>query len=209
LSAPYGLPSYAAPTPEMPGPETPLVTAPDDQALLDTVAQKYKALAPHMANAAVVQSPDPGDGRQLEFHHPAVDENPVPGKLTFEMFRPFKGAEREDAVAADALHYLSQRTQYDAGPPVDPKWQAMRQQLWDARTTGQKAIDAKTYLEEREPGQTFDHWADVNRKDAYVRGGLFPERNPEWNRGPNDPFGWTPEQRAHFATMRSYLVNGR
>lgn len=210
MSAPYALTDYAPATPVMPSQETPLVNAPDDQALLDTVAQKYKALAPHMANAAVVQTPpDPGDDRQLEYHHPLSGENPVPGKLTFEMFKPFKGAEREDAVAADALHYLGGKTQDDAGPPVDPKWQELRQRLWDSRTAGQRAVDIKAYGEEHEPGQTFADWAGRNRMDAYARAGIWPARNPDWNRGPNDPMGWTPEQRAHFAAMRSYLVTGK
>lgn len=191
-----------------PSQKAPIVTSPEDQQILDTVGQKYKALAPHMKNAAVVQSPDPGDDRQLEFHHPLSSENPVPGKMTFEMFKPFKGKEREDAIAADALHYLGGRTQDDAGPPVDPKWRDMREAMWNKRTPGQQAIDLKTYGEEHEPGQTFEDWANRNRKDAYTRGGLFPERNPEWNRGPGDPFAFTPDQRAHFAKMSDYLKNG-
>lgn len=206
MSAPYALPQYTTP---LGSEETPRVNSDEDQALVDTIGQKYKALAPHMANAAIVQSPDPGDERQLEFHHPIADENPAPGRMTFELFKPFKGAEREDAIAADALHYLGGRTQDDAGPPVDPKWHQMRETMWNARTPGQRAVDIKAYQEEHEPGQPFDAWADRNRKDAYVRAGIFPQRNPEWNRGPDDPLGWTPEQRAHFAAMRGYLVNGR
>lgn len=211
MSAPW-LTDYAAQAPPaVATPVSPEVTSPEDVALLQTVGQKYKALAPHMANAAIVQSPDPGDERQLEFHHPLSAENPVPGKMTFEMFRPFKGAEREDAVAADALHYLGGKIQDDSGPPVDPKWTAMRDQLWNMRTVGQRAVDAKSYREDAAAGddRPFDRWADRNRKDAYIRAGIFPQRNPDWNRGPDDPMGWTPEQRAHFAAMRAYLVNGQ
>lgn len=207
MSAPYSLPDYANGSHDD-GRPRPGVTSPEDLAVLDAVAKKYKALAPHMSNAAVVQSRDPGDGRQLEFHHPLSEDNPVPGRMTFEMFQPFKGAEREDAIAADALHYLGGRKQDDAGPPVDPKWSELREQMWNARTPAQKAVDIKTYREEREPGQSFEGWADRNRKDAYVRAGVFPERNPEWNQ-PNDRLAWTPEQRAHFSAMRGYLVNGQ
>lgn len=204
MSAPYALPQYVTQA----GPETPRVTSPEDEELLGRVARRYAALAPHMANAAVVQAPDPGDGRQLEFHHPVSSENPVPGKVTFELFRPLAGAEREDAVAADALHYLGGRTQDDAGEPVDPKWSDLREKMWAARTPAQRAVDIRTFREEREPDQSFDDWANRNRKDAYARAGIFPERNPDWNQ-PNDPLGWTPEQRAHFAAMRSYLVSGK
>jgi hypothetical protein len=208
VSAAYVPPQY---TRQLPTEETPLVNSLEDQKILDTVATKYKALAPHMANAAVVQSPDAGDERQLEFHHPLADENPVPGKMTFEMFQPFKGAERENAIAADALHYLGGLKQDDSGPPVDPKWRDLREQMWNQRTPGQRAVDLKSYGEDRAGGETrsFDEWAERNRKDAYARAGVFPQQNPDWNRGPDDPMGWTPEQRAHFAAMRSYLVNGK
>ncbi|HEX2815764.1 MAG TPA: hypothetical protein VHN39_05200 [Phenylobacterium sp.] len=181
----------------------------DDAALLNRIGGKYKALDPYMKNAAIVQrQPIPGDDRQLEFHHPLSSENPVPGKMTFELFRPFKGQEREDAVAADALHYLGGRTQDDSGPPVDPQWSQLRDRLWNARSASQKSIDDKTYRDEHENGQSFDDWASRNRKDAYVRGGMFPEANPEWNRGPGDPYAWTPEQNATFTAMRGYLANG-
>jgi len=202
------LAGYAPPVPIAKGP-SPRVTSDQDLALLDAVGQRYKALAPHMANAAVVQSPDPGDGRQLEFHHPASSENPVPGKMTFEMFKPFSGPERADAVAADALHYLGGRTNDDAGPPVDKRWQDMREQLWNSRTPAQRAVDQKNFEGDHEDGQTFDDWASRNRKDAYARAGIWPERNPDWNRGPDDPMGWTPEQQQHFAKMKEYLTTGK
>lgn len=187
---------------------SPQVTSPEDVAILNTIGKKYKALAPHVGNAAVIQTPDMGDGRQLEFHHPISSENPVPGKMTFQMFRPFEGAEREDAIAADALHYIGGRKEDDAGDPIDPKWSGMREKLWEMRSPVQKAVDQHNYDEDHEEGQTFDAWANRNRKDAYVRAGIFPERNPDWNRGPDDPMGWTPAQKAHFAEMRGYLERG-
>lgn len=182
--------------------------APADEQLLSGIGRKYKALAPFINNSAVMNSPDPGDGRQLEFYHPASSENPHPGSLGFELFKPMQGAEREDAIAADALHYLGGRQQDDSGPPVDPKWSGMRDQLWQSRTSGQRAVDSHSYEQEHEPGQTPDAWADRNRKDAYVRAGVFPERNPDWNRGPDDPMGWTPGQQNQFGRMSTYLRSG-
>lgn len=184
-------------------------TAPDDQAMLTTIGRKYKALAPFIGDAAVMQSPDPGDGRQLEFYHPGEPDNPRPGKPTFEFFKPMAGDEREDAVAADALHYLGGTQQpNDKGAPVDPQWSEMRDQLWNMRSPQQRKMDETAFEEEKERGDTPDAWANRSRKDAYVRAGIFPHRNPEWNLPEGDPEGWTPEQRAHVAAMRSYLVNG-
>lgn len=207
MAEPYAPPYYVN---QLASQETPRVNSDDDSALLATIAAKYKALAPHMANAAVVQSPVQwNDGRQLEFYHPQASDNPVPGKMTFELFNGQQGAAREDAVAADALHYLGGRQGETSGPPVDPKWWKMREELWAKRPDYQRRIDEKAYREEAEPGDTPEKWANRNRKDAYVRAGLFPEGNPEWYPSPQDPEPYfTPEQMDHFAKMADYLHNG-
>ena len=181
----------------------------EDLKVIDAISKKYAALAPHMSRAAVIQSKDQGDGRQLEFYHPADSDNPRPGKLTFELYKNFAGPEREDAIAADALHYLGGHVDMEKKQPVDPKWYAMKQELLSSLTPQQRRIDTEAYNEEKEKGQTFEDWMGRNRGDAYVRAGLFPERNPEWQRPEGDPEGWTPQQRAHFARMREYLRTGR
>lgn len=200
--SPYGFYGMAKPV-------SPQVTSDEDLGALQRVGGYYKALAPSMKTAAVVQSPDPGDGRQLEYHHPVSGENPVPGGMTFEMFKPFEGKERDDAIAADALHYLGGRKNDDSGPPVDPQWQGMRERLWNSRTPGQRKVDDRTYGEEHEDGQTPEDWAARDRKDAYARAGIWPDRNPDWNRPPGDPMAWTPQQRAMFGEMKDYLRTGK
>jgi len=85
----------------------------------------------------------------------------------------------------------------------------MREGLWKSRSAPQRAIDDRTFQEEADPGQSKDDWAGRNRADAYVRAGIFPERNPEWNRGSNDPARWTPQQQAIFEQMRQYLAGSK
>lgn len=177
---------------------------------LASIAQKYKALAPHMGNAAIVDSAGkPGAGnRHLEFYPPYDSENPRPGKITFELFDKMNPKQREEAVAADALHHLGGYQDAEQKKPVDPAWLKMKNELISSRTPAQIAVDNNAFAEDHDPGDTQDKWFQRNRGDAYIRAGMFPEQNPDWQRPKGDPEGWTPEQTAMFDKMHSYLRNG-
>lgn len=179
---------------------------------LAAVADKYKALAPHMDNAAIVDSSaqaKPGDDRHLEFYPPYESDNPRPGKITFELFDKMSPKQREDAVAADALHHLGGFQDKAQTKPVDPTWLKMKNELMGMRTPAQLEVDKRAFAEGHDPGDTMDAWLQRNRADAYARAGVFPAQNPEWWSLPKgDPEGWTPEQLAHFEKMRTYLKNG-
>lgn len=173
--------------------------------MLSRIASEYPALAPHLARGLVMQSHGaPGDDRQLEFYHPLDSDNPVPGRLTFEMLRPFNGKERQDAVAADSLHYLGGLLGGNSGAPVDPVWSSLRDKLWASRTPAQRSIDAEDL---KSDGRSESEWANRSRKDAYVRAGMFPERNQDWWRAPaGDPEAFTNDQQAQFDVMKQYLT---
>jgi hypothetical protein len=177
----------------------------DADQTLRNVGQKYKALAPHMANSVIVDSsgkPGAGD-RHLEFYPPHETDNPRPGKITFELFDKMDQKQKEAAVAADALHHLGGYQDAEQTKPVDPTWLKMKNELMGMRSPRQLAIDANE-SKNLNPGDTPDAWLQRSRADAYIRGGLFPEQNPEWQ----EPGWFTPEQMAHFEKMRSYLKNG-
>lgn len=172
---------------------------------LAAVGQKYKALSPYMAQGEIVDSsgkPGAGD-RHLEFYPPYESDNPRPGKITFELFDKMNPQQREGAVAADALHYLGGYSDAESTRPVDPAWLKMKNELMGMRSPRQLAIDTNE-AKNLEPGDTPDRWLQRSRADAYVRGGVFPEQNPEWQ----EPGFFTPEQLAHFEKMRAYLRNG-
>lgn len=181
--------------------------SPADRALLAGIGAKYKALAPVMRHAAVVQSaPATGDDRHLEFYQPTERDNPRPGRSTFELFDNPTGQKREDAIAADALHRIGGT---DGGRPVDPTWMGMKQELVGSRSPGQRRIDREAFQGEGEPGQTPDRWMQQNRADAYIRAGLFPQDNPEWQLPEGDPEGFTNDQRLLFGRMNDYLRTGK
>jgi hypothetical protein len=171
---------------------------------LNAIAQKYKALAPYMAQSEIVQSPKkPGDDRGLEFYPPYESDNPRPGKITFELFDQMNPQQREGAVAADALHHLGGYADEGHTQLVDPTWFKMKNELMGMRSPRQLAVDANE-AKNLEPGDTPEAWLQRSRADAYVRGGVFPEQNPEWQ----EPGWFTPEQQAHFEKMKTYLRNG-
>lgn len=176
---------------------------------LAAVASKYKALSPYMSQAEIVQSPKAkGDDRHLEFYPPYESDNPRPGKITFELFDQMAPHQRENAVAADALHYLGGYSDAGGQHPVDPQWLKMKNELMSYRSPAQLTMDAGEYQQSRAPDDTMDSWLQRSRADAYVRAGVFPEDNPDWQRPAGDPEGWTPDQVATFAKMQSYLRNG-
>lgn len=176
---------------------------------LANVATKYKALAPYMGQSEIVQSPKAaGDDRHLEFYPPHESDNPRPGKITFELFDKMAPQDKENAVAADALHYLGGYSDPAGKQPVDPQWLKMKNELMSYRSPGQQAMDQREFTQDHAPGDTMDSWMQRSRADAYVRAGVFPEQNPEWQLPEGDPEGWTPDQRAIFAKMGSYLRNG-
>lgn len=188
--------------------------ADNPQDLTDAVAAvktDFPTLAPHLDMSVVQygQSAGPNDDRQLEFYHPSQPDNPNPGKNTLEIYnRDLKGPMLQEAIAGDMLHRLG-AVDEKTGQPVDPQWQDLRQQLSASRTSTQKAIDAKAYRTDKQSpvygnlvGSQQD-WDQESRLDAYVRGGVFPKSNPEWQGG-----YFTPEQEAIFGKMRNYLKAG-
>jgi hypothetical protein len=182
---------------------------PPSDPTLAAVGQKYKALAPHMAQSEIIRSPKAkGDPRGLEFYPPYESENPRPGKITFELFNKMNPRQTEGAVAADALHYLGGYSDPEQTKPVDPQWLKMKNEMMSFRSPAQRGVDERAFAGGHEPGDTIDKWTDRNRADAYMRAGAFPEQNPEWQLPKGDPEGWTPQQEELIAKMNAYLHTG-
>lgn len=195
--------SSPAPTPAQP----PIFAKEDFQPVVDSVAQQYPGLAPYTKNLAVqrgtVSGPD--DDRQLEFYQPWDSENPTPGKLTTELYnKNLKGQDLTETIAGDMLHHLG-AVDPKTGQPVNPKWMALKQQMIAGMGPDQNSMDQGAYNEEKsnpsyETG-SYDDWMKNNRADAYIRGALFPNQNPEWQ----EPGIYTPAMQQATAAMRNYL----
>jgi len=179
---------------------TATVGSPEDQANLQSIGEEYPPLRSLMDHATVQQStPTPGDDRHLEFWPRGESESPHPDRTVFEMFDKTHGDDRRRAITADALH----------GIHDDPTWSHLRGELMNQRSPSQRRIDAEAYGQEHEKGDTMDSWMNRSRSDAYVRAGLFPQDNPEWQDPNVETGGFTPEQRIQFARMQNYLHTGR
>lgn len=176
------------------------VGSPEDQGHLASVAAEYPPLRGLLSDASVKQTPAaPGDDRHLEFWPKGEQDSPNPKRTVFEMFDQSHGDDRRRAIAADALHGLHE----------DPTWKRLRGELMDQRSPGQRRIDSEAYGQGHEKGDSLSSWMGRSRSDAYVRAGLFPQDNPEWQLPEGDPEGFTPEQRIQFERMKQYLHTGQ
>lgn len=144
---------------------------------LDDVASAYPRLKPYLSQVKIQQGTKAkDDDRGLEFYSPWESDNPNRGKITLELFDKMQGKELTDALAGDLLHHLGS-VNPTTGKPVDPQYYAMKQQVMNARTPQQDAIDRKVYNDaKRQEGESrsYKDWLQQSRIDAYVRGYVTP-----------------------------------
>lgn len=174
--------------------------------LMDPLFAKYRALARNRDKFGLMMSPDPGDGRQLEYYPPWESENPMPGKATVELYNQSGSpAETQNLIAGDMLHYLGSVDPTN-NQPIDPTFQKLKQQLIQSRVPGQVANDQEAYNMElpyygANPPSMEDYMQD-NRGDAYIRGKLTPDAADEWKRM------YTPDQNQILELLRQYITRG-
>jgi hypothetical protein len=177
---------------------------------IESIGNDYPALKPILQNTVVKQSkPEgPDDDRQLEFYPPWETDNPNPGKSTVELFRDMEPTDRREAIAGDLLHHLG-AINPATNQPVDSTWYGLKQELGAARTPQHLAIDQQAYAQEKaNPNyetSPYPEWDQSSRLDAYVRGGMFPRQNPEWQ----EPGFLTPQMHEIFGRMRQYLTGAQ
>lgn len=191
----------------------PDVPAPPEsfQPTTDAISSQYPALQPYVNNLAIQRGTPsgPDDDRQLEFYQPWEKDNPNPGKLTTELFnKNLQGQDLTETVAGDMLHHLGS-TDPTTNQPVDPNWMDMKQRLIGSMGIPQNLMDSQAYQQEKsnpayETG-SFDDWMKNNRSDAYIRGALFPNQNPEWQ----ESGIYNPAMKAVTDEMQSYLKKPR
>jgi hypothetical protein len=180
------------------------------------IGNDYPALKPLLGNLVVQQGQTTGstDDRQLEFYQPWDSDNPNPGKLTSELFDPVQKmapSDRRETIAGDLLHHLG-TINPSTGVPVDPQWYSMKQELGAARSGFHLKADQDAYARERaNPSyqtSAYPDWDQNNRLDAYVRAGVFPKQNREWNEpelGEDRSFIDEPRMQEIYRRMRAYL----
>ena len=170
--------------------------------VLEGVASAYPRLRQYTPQT-IVKIGTANDGRQLEYYSPWERENPNPGKITVEIFNhDLKGRELSEAIALDMLHYLGGLA--PDGHPIDPAFYAMKQEMKSAILAADRRMDTEAYEEERRAGlagPSYEDWLDDNRVDAYIRGYVSPEMNPEWRQ----PGTFTPEMEQVGERIKQYL----
>lgn len=121
--------------------------------------------------------------------------------------RDAKGKERQELIAADLLHHLG-AVDPTTDKPVDKKFYALKTKLGSQRTDDHTKMDQEAYERDRASPygapEDMKDWDAHSRLDAYVRGGLFPDANPEWKEGI-----FTPEMDKTIGKMRDYLTTGK
>lgn len=149
---------------------------------LEEAGNLYPRLRPHLAQTTVRRRPATNDGRQLEFYPPWERDNPLPGRLTVDVFNPaLQGRDLSESVGLDMLHYLGSRA--PDGNAVDPKFHALKDQMARSILDAGRPMDKQAYLQDRArgfAGPSYDDYLENNRADAYIRGFVSPRMNPEW-----------------------------
>ena len=174
----------------------------------DAVAKQYPRLGDILRNSTL-QHGTPAEGREgsyLEFYPPWEERNPTPGKPTFE-FYPRALADKGNLpqyAAADALHHLGSVDPI-TGLPVDHDWYRMKQDFLQSFTPEQQAMNQRAYEMDKsinpDDRRTPEEHLQQSRGDAWLRGGIFPDINPEWQ----EEGIFTPEQKAKLEEMKRYL----
>lgn len=169
---------------------------------LSSVGKKYPRLAPLASGAVAQWGDDPGDGRQLEFYPPWEEQSPVPGKTVLQFYNRKMPAEQlPDIAAADLLHQLG-AVDPRTNKPVDQGWLDEKNKFLETLTIPQMNTDQREYMSDRKKfnsTQSFTDWMNNSRSDAYLRGAIFPDQNPEWHDYLSD------EQRATGARLLKML----
>ena len=180
--------------------------AEDLDALLATIQETYPPLAGQ--NLAIRRGLKDPKGRLLEYYAPWEPYSPSPGTHTIEVREPgLRGRVLEEMVAGDALHALG-AVDPRTGAPVDPVWRTMKDAFaasMSPRTMEREQIAYQTRQKRGEETRPFQTYFDNSRLDAYIRAGIFPMTNPNWQK----PGVFTPEQQRVLERMREYLTTGR
>ena len=184
--------------------------ADDFQAQLDAVLASIQDTYPPLRNQnlRVRRGLTRADGRLLEFFPEWEPYSPSPGSHTIEVYEPgLKGSVLHDSVAGDAMHLLGAvdpRTQ----APVDSIFRAMKESFKAAmspRAMEREQIVYQKLVELGRESRSFEDYFDRSRLDAYIRAGLFPMVNPDWQK----PGVFTPDQLGLLERMREYLHTGQ
>ncbi|OFX03555.1 MAG: hypothetical protein A3E78_16665 [Alphaproteobacteria bacterium RIFCSPHIGHO2_12_FULL_63_12] len=178
----------------------------DLDALLASIQEQYPPLASQ--KLSIRRGLKDRSGRLLEFYPEWESWNPNPGTHTIEVREPgLRGRVLEESVAGDALHLLG-AVDPRTGQPVDPVWRTMKDAFaasMSPRNMEREQIAYQTRQKRGEETRPFQDYFENSRLDAYIRAGIFPMVNPDWQK----PGVFTLEQKTLLERMREYLMTGR
>ena len=183
---------------------------------IDSLKKEWPSLRDHDFYISRGKPREEG-GTYSEFYPPWERDNPsgVNGMPHIEIYdQKFQGQDLRELIAGEMLHYLGSidpRTQ----TAVDPHFRTLKQIFTQSLTPQQWAFERNRYtdlLQSKSPEavngdgeiRPFEDYLDM-RSDAYIRGGLLPAINPEWQA----PGVYTDEQELIFLEMQKSLMTPR
>lgn len=194
-----------------PNPQQPQTQPIMDPRLVD-VANQFPRLQPYLNQTQVIEGKksSPNDDRVLEFYPPWESENPNPGKITLQLFDQLKGGALTNALGGDLLHHIG-AIDPKTKKPIDPQYYALKQQVINARTPRQAALDRRIYANEvRNEGErrSYQDWLDQSRIDAYIRGYVTPDMTgkypDEWRK---NGFYDEPAMKNAVESIKKYVTS--
>ena len=174
----------------------------DLQVKVDSLINTSPLFKKYISNPVITQSDeDSPHGGHIEFLPPGETDpdgnilNPHKSDM-FKFYNKAKGLSNEEKInmiKGDFLHALRR----------DPKWSEMTNKVWNLRDSRAVEMDREAY-EISGDERNFDKWADINRKDAWVRAYLMGYDN--WKAVFNNA---PPEQIQLLEEMKNYLKTGK
>lgn len=168
------------------------------------VSEEYPKIGKFMKDTDIIWSDKASNipGGVLEFYPKGESWSPNPSRHVIELYdKNLAGGELKKAIAGDMLHLLGDKD-YETGEPYDPEFYKLKTDFMKTFTPWQVDLDKKVYAASKiklNETRSFEDWMWTTRGDAWIRSGLFPDRNDYW-RGSH-----TIEQQLLLDKMKDYL----
>jgi len=186
--------------------------APDPYtAMLADIKSKYRLLSDVPIDVTKGSGP-----YYSETYQPWQADNPTPGQLHIEMRhyedQPRSRQDTENLITGETFHYLG-NVKPD-GQPVDPKWYAMKQQVWQTMPQHERQNAHDRWIDEQaNPNadkRSFERFLQESYLDQYIGGVMNPLGfEQEWRDRARSLPKVAPQQAAVINQMRQYLTTGQ
>lgn len=170
---------------------------------IELAQTKYPRLKPVMQDSNIEYGTAASPGIHSETYPADESWNPHPGKWTTQIYDRNQSPENlSEAIAGEELHRLGSNRKDSL---IDNKYRAMKQASIYAMSPKQMHFNKKMYMKDvHDSGdkRSFNEWMQSSRSDAYIRGRMFPQQNPEWQK----PGVYSPLQAKIIDAMKTHLM---